>query len=156
MRVFRFFARLAVVLTGCLLSACASKPLRVRDLPASEATWMQGRETVADGSHLKMIFRHDAERLRIDRIDYKIRDGDLYIWPVRTSELFAPIEFTLDTARLKLKQPWQEHVYWVGAVDWDGALGHLVNSDPLGDRVERVKADVSEGKGEDKKSEDRR
>jgi len=80
--------------------------------------------------------------MRIDRIDYKVRDGNLYIWPVRASEPFVPVEFTMDTASLKLDKPWQDHVYWVGSVSWDNSLGVFGNPDPLGDRAERVKAHV--------------
>ena len=137
-------ARLAaVVLTVSLLGACASKT-QVRDLTPSEANWMTGRHTVADGPKLKMIFEHDSEALRIERIDYKVYNGELYLWPVRESATFEPVEFTLDTTDLKLQAPWQDHVYWVGAANWDApVLGRVLNPSPLGDRVERVKAEVA-------------
>jgi hypothetical protein len=125
-----------------LMSGCASKSPQTRDLPPQEAPWMQGRRTVADGTTLKMIFEQDSQTLRIKRIDYKVADGELYLWPIRASEAFAPVEFELDVSKLKLRQPWREHVYWVGTAHWDGALGRLVSLDPLGDRVERVPAVV--------------
>jgi hypothetical protein len=135
--------RMWVLIAGlALISGCAERQLQTRDLPPQEASWMQGRRTVADGTKLRIIFDSEPQELRIKRIDYKVADGELYLWPIRASEHFEPAEFTLDTTKLKLKQPWQEHVYWVGTSHWDGALGRLVDPDPLGDRVERVKADV--------------
>ncbi len=142
MSVRRSTARLVVVLLASTLSACASSHWHTYDLPADKATWMQGRKTVADGTKLKMIFETDDQKMQIERIDYKVRDGNLYIWPVRESLPFEPVEFTIDTATLKLEKPWQDHVYWVGAVNWDGAIGVFGNPDPLGDRIDRVKADV--------------
>ena len=129
-------------LSAALLSACSDKT-RVNDLNAYESSFVQGRRTVADGSKLKMIFEHDSEDLKIDRIDYKVYEGELYLWPVRASHAFEPVEFTLDTSNLKLRQPWQDHVYWVGAANWDAPMmGRVLNPSPLGDRVDRVKADV--------------
>jgi|SRR4051812_3890431 hypothetical protein len=132
----------AVVLGLSLLSSCASKT-QVRDVAPNEANWMEGRRTVADGSKLKMIFERDSEALKINRIDYKVYEGELYVWPVRESAAFVPVEFTLDTSALKLHQPWQNHVYWVAAANWDApVIGRVLNPSPLGDRVERLKADV--------------
>jgi hypothetical protein len=130
------------VLVLILIAGCAEHALQTRDLPPQEATWMQGRRAIADGTKLRIIFDSEPQELRIKRIDYKVADGELYLWPIRASEHFEPVEFTLDTAKLDLKQPWQEHVYWVGTSHWDGALGRLVDFDPLGDRVERAKANV--------------
>ena len=132
----------AVVLVAFTLIGCASKPLQTRDLSPQEASWLSGRRTVADGSKLKIVFNNDTQTLRIKRVDYKVADGELYLWPIRASEGFQPAAFTLDTAKLKLKQPWHEHVYWVGTAHWDGPLGRLVDPNPLGDRVERVKAEI--------------
>jgi hypothetical protein len=134
----------AVVCVAITFMGCASKPLQTRDLSPQEAPWMNGRRTVADGTKLKMIFESDSQTLRIKRIDYKVADGNLYLWPIRASEPFQPAEFTLDTKNLELSQPWQEHVYWVGTVNWDGPLGRLIDPDPLGDRVERARATVSD------------
>jgi hypothetical protein len=135
--------RLAVVvLVGALLSACGKT--QVHDLYPNEASWVKGRKTIADGSKLKMVFDHDQQGLLIERVDYKVYKGDLYIWPVRGDAAFQPMEFTLDTADLKLAQPWQDHVYWVGAANWDSpVLGQVFNPSPLGDRVDRIKADVT-------------
>src|SRR5688572_29704125 len=126
---------IALALFSMLAVGCAERQLQTRDLAPQEAPWMAGRRTVADGTKLKMIFENDPQTLAIKRIDYKVHDGELYLWPIRTGATFEPIEFTLDTSKLKLKQPWHEHVYWVGAANWDGALGRLVDPDPLGDRV---------------------
>ena len=131
-----------IVTIAMLAAGCASEPLQTRDLTPQEAPWMAGRSTSADGTKLKMRFDSEPQELRIKRIDYKVEDGDLYLWPIRASERFEPVEFTLDTAKLKLKEPWTNHVYWVGTAHWDGALGRLVDPDPLGDRVDRVKAEV--------------
>jgi hypothetical protein len=137
-------ARMTVVMMAMLASGagCASEPLVTQDLTPAQSQWMAGRTTSADGTKLKMRFDSEPQELRIKRVDYEVKDGDLYLWPIRASERFEAVEFTLDTAKLKLKQPWTEHVYWVGTSHWDGALGRLVDPDPLGDRVERVKADV--------------
>jgi len=144
MKSMPFDLRVCVVAVSvALLSACSSKP-QVHDLNAYESYWMDGRRTVADGSKLKMIFDHDSQGLKIGRVDYKVYDGDLYLWPVRDSHPFEPVEFTLDTAPLKLHQPWQDHVYWVGAANYNTPLvGPVLNTNPLGDRVDRVKADVT-------------
>jgi len=142
MAVCRSTVRFVLVLFAASLSACASNHWHAHDVPAAQATWTRGRKTIADGSRLKLIFESDNQTLRIERVDYKVRDGNLYIWPVRASEPFAPVEFTIDTAKMKIAQPWQDHVYWVGAVNWDNALGQYVSTDPLGDRVDRVKADI--------------
>jgi hypothetical protein len=131
-----------VVSIAVLTAGCASEELVTQDLSPAQSPWMTGRATSADGTKLKMRFDSEPRELRIKRIDYKVAEGELYLWPVRASERFEPVEFTLDTAKLKLKQPWTEHVYWVATSHWDGALGRLVDPDPLGDRVERVKADV--------------
>ena len=134
--------KVVALLMVMMLVGCAERQLQTRDLTPQQAPWMQGRRTVADGAKLKMIFENDPQTLAIKRVDYKVRDGELYLWPIRASQTFEPIEFTLDTSKLKLRQPWQEHVYWVGTANWDGPLGRLIDPDPLGDRVERIRADV--------------
>ena len=134
--------RISVLAVVLLIVGCASRaPLQTRDIPVQQATWMEGRRTESDGTKLKLVFERDP-LTSIKRVDYKVRDGELYIWPVHGSEKFQPIVFTLDTAKLKINEPWQEHVYWVETAHWDGGLGRLVDFDPLGDRVDRVKADV--------------
>ena len=124
------------------LSACAPKT-QVHDVPLNEATWLSGRRTIAEGSRLKMVFDKDREALGIDRVDYKVYDGELYLWPVRASESFVPVEFTLDIASMKLRAPWAEHVYWVEAANWNNMVGRIVHPSPLGEKVDRVKAEVT-------------
>src|SRR5688500_7630508 len=109
---------LSAIAVVSLLIGCESVPKTTRDIPPAEATWMNGRRTTADGTKLKMIFESDP-LTSIKGVDYKVRDGELDLWTIRGSERFQPIEFALDTSKLKLKQPWQEHVYWVGTVHWD-------------------------------------
>jgi hypothetical protein len=138
MPVKRAVALIALML---VLASCSTQT-QVHDVPAHEATWINGRRTVADGSHLKMIFDSDGENLGIERVDFKVYEGELYLWPVRASEMFAPVTFTLDTTTMQLKSPWHEHVYWVESANWNNVVGRIVHPSPLGERVDRVKADV--------------
>jgi len=62
---------------------------------------------------------------------------------VRGHESFQPVEFSFDTKTLKIKSPWQDHVYWVETANWDGPMERIFHPSPLGDRVDRVKANVS-------------
>jgi hypothetical protein len=140
----RLAAAAAVLIVLLIAAGCSTNP-QVRDLPRGQAGWMNGRETTRsgrDGDVLRVEFHADPQGIRIKKLDYEVHDGELYLWPVRASQPFEPVVFALDTSKLKLREPWTDHVYWVSEVRWDNVLTRVARPGPLGEYVDRVKADV--------------
>ena len=133
----------AALLVLAIAVGCSTNP-QTRDIPRQQAGWIDGRQTTRDGDLLRVAFHHDPQAIQIQKLDYEVHAGELYLWPVRASKPFEPVEFTLDTSKLKLREPWTDHVYWVSEVRWDNIFTRAVHPGPLGEQVDRVKADVRE------------
>jgi hypothetical protein len=145
---------LVVMIVSSFAAGCASNrtPPTFRDVPASETTaWSSGRRLWSDGSTLHVAIDEDPQGLFVGRLDYEVWDGNLYLSTVRVSKPFSPGAFQIDTTGLNLKHPWQDHVYWVAEVQWDHAGRRIATvGSSLGQHVDRVKAEVAEGPGEER------
>jgi len=135
----------ALILLSCVTVGCSNRtPPNFRDLPPAQTGWTEGRRLWSDRRTLHVAIDSDPQGLYVGRIDYEVHNGNLYLATVRQSKPFAPAAFQIDTVGMKLKRPWQDHVYWVADVRWDD-VGRRVATvgSTLGQHVDRVKADVS-------------
>ena len=145
--IFLLLVGAAVVAAAAGCGGNNRTPPTFRDVPTTQtAAWSQSRRLWSDGPVLHVAIDADPQGLFVSRIDYEVWDGNLYLSTVRQSKPFSPGAFQIDTAGLKLNQPWPDHVYWVTEIQWDHP-GRRVASvgSSLGQRVDRVKANVATG-----------
>lgn len=133
------------MMLGVVAAGCATSPVYDDIPPAQVRQWIGNRQlnSPVGSTMLTVSFLTDAPELSIERLGYQVRAGNLYLWPERGTHRFEPVAFNLDTAKLNLKQPWRQHVYWLIEDKWDGPM-ERIEQPTKGQYVKRIHAPISD------------
>jgi hypothetical protein len=136
----------SAVLLGFVAGAgCASKPKSIIDTPRAHDLELNQFSFYDDGDG-KLVVNYQPKEgdLALADVRKDVYDGDLYLAPQRASHPAKPREIAIDTTKLKkLRQPWQEHVYW-RTLGWsDNAVAAVTYRGPLDQHVGRTRLEVT-------------
>jgi hypothetical protein len=135
----------SAVLLGFLLlvGGCAQRPKSIINTPREHELQLNQFNFYQDDAKLIVDYHPKAGDQPLTDVEHKVYGGELYLFAKRTEGEAKPREIVIDTTKLKLKQPWTDHVYWQTLGWYDNAVARATYTGPLNQHVGRAKLEVA-------------
>lgn len=132
-----------LVALGFIVAGCAQRPKSIIDTPREHELQLNQFNFYQDDAKLIVDYHPKDGDHPLAAVQHKVYDGELYLFARRASGAAQPREIVIDTAKLKLKQPWAEHVYWQTLGWYDNGVAKATYTGPLNQHVGRAKLEVT-------------